>query len=272
MKSGIIRWTIYFVAVLAVGPVAGALIAMLRAADGGADATPLVSTTPVLGIGLALAAGILALIPGAAQAALVDTKAGLIASGLALAWPAYRSGSVAGLFHAAPTSGVLTRLAAEGVIVGVLALGIAVLVEAAGRRTMPKDAVPAPPIRDMLPALAAAVVAGAAAAWAIAQTPMTGQAFAAACVGGVAAGAAAHLVDPRVPLSLPMAAVALLAALGPLTGWLSGNPVAAARMGTLFPVATITPLHWAAGGLVGVPMGVAWAASMMEKKAEARPG
>jgi hypothetical protein len=66
-----------------------------------------------------------------------------------------------------------------------------------------------------------------------------------------------------------MGAVAALGVLAPLTGWFSGDAVAAARMGTLFPLATVTPLHWAAGGLFGVPMGVAWAASMMEKKSEA---
>ena len=270
-KTGTLRWAIYLLAALALGPLAGALIAALRAPDGGADATPLVSTAPVLGAVLALAAAAIALLPGLASAYLVDPKAGMIAAGLVLAWPAYRSGTVPGLLSGG-ADGVLPRLAAEGLLVGALAVGIAAAIERAGRRLGPPPAVKGPPIGSLLPALAAAVIAGSAAAWAIAQTPMTGQAFAAAVLGGVAAGAAAHLVDPRVPLSVVAGAVAALAVLGPLSGLLSGDAVMAARMGSLFPLAHVTPLHWAAGGLIGVPMGVAWAASMMEKKAEGKAG
>ncbi|MCC6659418.1 MAG: hypothetical protein IT437_00895 [Phycisphaerales bacterium] len=269
MKSGIIRWTIYLAAVLAIGPIAGMLIAGLRASDGALDATPLLSTTPLLGMGLALAAAALATIPGVLSAALVDPKAGLIASGMVLAWPAYRSASITGLFQSAPSSSVLVRLSIEGIAIGAMAIGVSWLVELAGRRrTPPTPKEKAPTLAELLPALGAAVVAGAAAAWAIAQTPLTGQAFAAACVGGVAAGAAAHLVDPRTPLTLGVAAVGVLGVVGPLTGFISGDVVTAARLGTLFPLASLTPLHWAAGGLAGVPMGVAWAASMMEKKPE----
>ncbi len=46
MRNGIIRWTIYLIALFVAGPAAGALVGAVHAVDGG-PASPLVSASPV---------------------------------------------------------------------------------------------------------------------------------------------------------------------------------------------------------------------------------
>jgi len=50
MKQTTTRWSVYLLALFLLGPVAGLLVASLRAPDGGHDATLLVNTTPVMGV------------------------------------------------------------------------------------------------------------------------------------------------------------------------------------------------------------------------------
>lgn len=271
MKNGIIRWTIYLLALFAFGPVAGALTAWVRAPDGGDQATPIVSTTPLLGVAAALAAVLVALIPAGAAARLVDARAAMIAAGLTLAWPAFRAGSVDGVIRSNGSAGVLRLLSLEGLILGAAGVAVAVVLaamhaKARGERNEPLFGPGIPQV------LVAGVLAGAAAAWLIAQTPLPGQAFAAAVAAGVAAGAAGHLVEIRAALPTFAAAIAVLAVLGPWTASVfavggAGNLLVAGRNGALFPLANLHGLDWISGGLVGIPMGVAWAGSMIDKRA-----
>jgi hypothetical protein len=122
-----------------------------------------------------------------------------------------------------------------------------------------------------LAVLPVAIIAGAAAAWFIGVTPLKGQAVFAAMLAGVVGAAVGRLVDFEAALPSLVLPIVALAVLGPLSGFaLAGgggsNVVHAAYKGTLFPLANITALDWIAGALIGVPAGVAWAGSMMEKK------
>ena len=62
--------------------------------------------------------------------------------------------------------------------------------------------------------------------------------------------------------------IAVLAIVGPLSGeaLASSGVVATTYKGNLFPLANISALDWIAGGLLGIPLGVAWAGSMIEKR------
>jgi len=122
-----------------------------------------------------------------------------------------------------------------------------------------------------LAVLPVAIIAGAAAGWFIGVNPHKGQAVFAAIAAGVIGGAAGRLVDFEVSLPSLMLPIVVLAVLGPLSGYAmagggGAQVVQAAYKGTLFPLANITALDWIAGALLGIPMGVAWAGSMTEKK------
>ena len=114
--------------------------------------------------------------------------------------------------------------------------------------------------------------AAAVAAWFIGVSPLKGQAVFAAIAAGVLGAAAGRLADVRVALPMLVIPIAALAVVGPFAssvpGVTGGPPavVATAYRGTLFPLANISALDWIAGGLLGIPLGVAWAGSMIEKK------
>ncbi len=286
MPKSILRWIIYLAAVLAAGPLAGLATAWLRAPDGGSDATPLASSSPVLGLAAGLGAVLLAMVVGLVAGRLVGIKAGMSAAGLVLAWAAWRTGTIDHIIRGAGSGRVLWRLAIEGVLFGAAGVAVALLLSRLGtpdhHDEHGRDAKPGDghePRRFSLdPKLlagpvAAGLVAGGVAAWLIAQTPLKGQAVAAAIIGAIAAAAAGRLVDYRAALPTLAIPIALLAVLGPLSGMVMGaspDVLVAGRNGALFPLANILPLDWIAGGLLGIPLGVAWAGSLIEKRTETK--
>lgn len=292
MRNAVTRWTIYFAALLVVGPLAGSLTAALRTPTGSTEATALVSSSPILGLGAAVAAVVLAGLVGLVAVRLVNVHSGMTAAGLVLAWATWRTGTVDELIRAARSDAPLVRLAFEGGIFGILGVALAALLVAAARPSDPEAPAEPPPRKGMKPrppaadaslrerlrrafpraeaaaGIGAGLLAGAAAAWLIAQEPLKGQALAAAVVGGVAAGVVGRLVDSRTPILGFFIAMATLAIAGPITGMLiapRGGAFAAVNTGTLFPLAVPLPLDWIAGALLGIPLGAAWAASMVEK-------
>jgi hypothetical protein len=62
----------------------------------------------------------------------------------------------------------------------------------------------------------------------------------------------------------------VLAIVGPISGAIAQSSTIVADMyaGNLMPLAAPLPLDWVAGFFVGVPMGLGWAASMIEKRLE----
>jgi hypothetical protein len=119
--------------------------------------------------------------------------------------------------------------------------------------------------------IGAGLLVGAIATWFVGYQALRGQAIAAATIGAVGAGAAAHLTaltmgkEPR-----PIAgyiSIALLAAVGPLAAmmWHGGGLQAALRAGPggILGMAVPISLHWVVGMLLGVPAGEGWAMSML---------
>lgn len=298
MKQAILRWVIYFVAILVIGPIAAAMIGALRTHDGGANASPLVSATPMMGVFALMGAGALALLTGVGATRLVGSmRAGMIAAGLVLVWPAYQSAELDDLVRARQSAEVLWNLAAEGFLVAMIMVAIAAVIillsgSMAGDddpahaphliagnvpRSSPESARPAAPLERIFGASAieglmvvvAGVLAGGLVAFLVANSPLRGQAIAAAIAGSVAAAAAGKLISHRVPLPLLVIPCALLAVIGPLLGAILGGGDAAVQTiyrGAFFPLAHVLPLDWLAGAFLGIPLGVSWAASMVESR------
>ena len=294
MKQTTTRWSVHLLALCALGPLAGYLVSTLRAADGGPDTSLLVNTTPVKGVIFGLISFALAGLIGVVGARFVtrndesgqprpDARAGLFAAGITLAWAAGRAGRVDVLIRSADSAGPMTTLAIEGLIVGTLGVLLAAVIYGVGK---PEEQVPgndkpatigaiigaikrvikAPGVQVAVPI---ATVVGAAGAWIAAASPLKGQTIGAAFVAGILAGGAGRVADQRTPAQSFMLCIGVLAVVGPLSIFIfkqGAGPVEAAVQGTMFSVAQIAPLDWVAGGMLGVPLGVAWAGSLIEKR------
>ena len=97
------------------------------------------------------------------------------------------------------------------------------------------------------------------------------QAFAAAVVGSILAGAVARFIGPYPGPVTAMLGLLILAVVAPLlTGMMAGaDLVESAYTGSMLNLGRLTPMLWASGALVGVPIGTAWAESMFERQPQA---
>ncbi|MBM4108126.1 MAG: hypothetical protein FJ255_04855 [Phycisphaerae bacterium] len=285
-----IKWGIGLTTFFVVGPIAGRATGALRSASGSAEVSLLRSDSPALG----LAAGLLAIAIAAAVAILgarlLSTRFGFGVASLTLAWAAWRTGTVPGVVRDAATHGssaraVMISFALEALVVGAAGLLLAWALYRVGRPSEGfKDATPAKPAGAVgvlslatLAVFVAAVVGGAAGAWFVGVEPLKGQAIAAAVAAGIAAGFAAEGAATAFKRSahpvLVMGAMALLGVLSPLAAaFLYGTRLdAMIYSGRIPPFAVALPLDHLAGTLLGVPLGLTWARSLMEKSASELP-
>ena len=137
------------------------------------------------------------------------------------------------------------------------------------------DGAPPDPLRsrDAL----ALLVSGSAAlpvVWFVASTPLRGQAVCAAVVGGMAAGLVGRLWSPHVQPILAPAGVVLAGTIGSwICGSLLPSDVAAAwARGDIPNLLMLTPIDWAVGGLLGVPIGYKIAGSFLGHESVAEAG
>lgn len=278
-----LRWAFTLAALLVVGPIAGLLTGALRNTDGSVHATCLVTESPMQGIlagvGVIVLAAALALPAGR----IFGPRFGLRTAGFVICWAAWRTGTVDELLRTAQGSAPLPRLALEGLILAVPAVAAAYLILRLSRSSVPAEieefavgADPAPKLLSLtsLAACAGGLIGAAFLGWLVAIEPLKGQAVFAAFFGGIAAGALGRLagsgvnkIVPPLPLVLSIVLVSILGPLSPLAVHGSGQAVLdASYAGTLFMLGNITPLDWLGGGLVGLPVGMAWVGSMMEKQ------
>lgn len=286
MLNAVLRYLVPLLALFAAGPLAGHLTGALRGRDGGGDASLLVCAAPGSGVVAALVVMALAILMGVIAARTLGHRMGLFSAGLVLAWAAWGTGRVDVILAQPHTEGALRMLSLEGLLVGVLGvIGAAVILRIPVMRfALPETRDPGHEhyhfveepteyFNSTAPmALAAAVAAGGVIVWLVAQETLKGQTFAAAAIAGVAAAAAARVAAPRVSSVWVFGAVALLAAASPLIASFKHptqmDVVQASLAGRLFVLARLLPLDWVAGAFTGVPIGLAWATSMVDRHAE----
>jgi hypothetical protein len=289
MTKSILR-TVYVVLVLlAVGPLSAALLAGLRDTDGGDGVTIL--TGGRIGAGLA---GLAVLALGATLAGVVGAKIfsagmGFAGAGLVFAWGAWNLGTLEEVLRRTRQGKESMALAVEGLLAvlvagAVMALTWIIAERAQGRDNKSSGGIGLIGVREKgstgvamtaVAAWALAACAGGVIAAIFAISAVKGQAVFAAFVGAIVAGvvaqtigAAQHVkVSPLVPalaMAVPAVAGPLIAALVAQQGW-----VPAMFAGSDFPLGRIVGLDWAAGLLLGVPVGMGWAGAMIDHRAPA---
>lgn len=293
MLRAIMRWTPGILALFAVGPIAGALTAAAHARDGGPEATALVAANPVIGLAGLLAAVFLAALLAIPTARFVDYRIATWTASFVLAWAAWRQASVDELIRVARPHSPMIALALEGLLAG--GLGVAIILAlnmAAAQRAEHGASTAPPPAASPASRLAAALrgesswagVALAAAVTAVLTAgvcallvlePLKGQAIFGVAVGsfaGAAAGTwASTLLGPATRDTPCFLGIAIAATLTPiLAHFMLGDRLLAASFAGTFPgFAAPIGLDWIAGGLMGVPGGVAAAGHLSNKPAPA---
>lgn len=269
MKQVVFRWSVVAVAALVIGPVAGWLTGMLRAPDGGLDATALLSVSPVLGVACTLAAVLLASAYGVLAARWLNFKWGLLCSGLIIAWAAWNSGRADAIIRRVQSPSAMWALAAEGLVFGVVGVIACWLVTRASDARAAGVGADEGTRSDSVKAAITGVVVGGIAAFAVARSEMVGQTFAAAAAAGAIGTLVGRIVGHRACVPASMLACPALAFIGPVAAVVmhgSGLRDAMYR-GDLFPLARVMPLDWLAGMFIGTALGVSWAGGMVERHA-----
>lgn len=276
MIRSIGRWLCPTLSLFVLGPAAYLVTSSLGRADGLPDATLLLSSTPVLGLLAGAIVFALAWLAGVLAARLVSPFSGLTHAGFVLAWAAWGTGPILPLVRAGTSpDGALRTLALEGLLVAGLSAVLAVLIARAAP-TVRAESSDDPPESGrfdsrLIGAFAVAIMAGAVASWIVAREPLKGQAIGAAAAAGIAAAVAARvLTSAATPAAFFVAAVGALGAVSSAyaaaTAPSGDRTLALLYAGTMTPLASITPLDWAAGAFLGVPLGLAWAASLVGRK------
>lgn len=290
----ILRWSLLVASLLFVGPACSLPLASLRDADGGSATSMLISTSPGIGIlgGLLVFAG--AGLVGVIGAHAFSMGWGFVCSGLVLAWGAWRIAPIDTLIRRSQGPGELPWLAAEGLLAVALAIVLAVVIThiARSRQASPVARASLAPLRPGLhlliehddiakiaPAagmatLAASLAAGAV-AYVVAASMLKGQTFFAACAAGLASGVVVQLVATgqraKATPTLGVLALVVPALAAPIIAQVTQGDaiVREAFAGTLFPPARVLSLDWAAGAMLGVPMGMGWAGAILDTRAVA---
>jgi len=265
------RWIMIAIAVLIVGPVAAWLCRPIHAADGGMPSTMLVNSSVGAAIVRTLLALALAALFGAGVSRLLGWRMGSFVAGVALAWPAWEHAGIAPLLRATADPGIMNTIAIESVVLVGLALAASLLffrLDPGIDRRPNAIAGAVPGVGGVIAAALAAGTLAGIVALLIAIGDQRAQAFAAAAVAGIAAGTVARFIGPSQSPIVGMLGLLLAAVVAPLLTGLMAGPdlVESAYIGSMLNLGRLTPMLWASGALVGVPIGTAWAESMFDRQ------
>ncbi len=274
MAESALRWTFSILAIFLVGPLLALLISGLRAIDGSHDLSLIINAKPGLGLALGLCVIIGAGIFGLVASKIVTRGTGMASVGLVVVWSAWQMGTVDHIVRSNP-DGPLTKLAIEGLLVGLVGVLFATLIDITCKGSREKiKSVFALPDSAFFASIVAGVLVGGVVAWFVGYQTLKGQALFAAFLGSIGAGAAAQLTammlgkDPRSMTGF--LSIAVLAAVAPLAAmYFHGTGLQqAVRAGPngFFGAAVPVSLDWVVGMFLGVPVGQAWGASMLEKR------
>lgn len=271
MRNALVKWILILAALLLVGPVCGWLMAGVHGVDGSHQATALVSHKPLVGVVRTIAAIALAGAIGLVASRQCGLGVGLFCAGLATVWAAGNSGTVVGILNATRDAGVLVPLAINGAGVAVLGSAVIFAICRAGQaKSATKLPEPSALTVESLYAIAAALLAGGFAAWFIAREGSKGQTIAAAAGAGAIGATVARVVAPDAARWVVASAPLLLGVIGPIGARFvhKDGLLDDAFRNSLFALARPAPLDWLAGVLLGAPLGLSWAASILHGRLE----
>ena len=278
-----LRWGMLLLAFAVVGPLASLPLAAVRDADGGHAMSMLVNDGVFPGVLAALLVFAAALALGAAGSFLFSTGWACAYAGIVIAWGAYRCGTLEDIIRQSRSDAPLGMLAAEG-FACIMAAGIIAgviqrisvkrqgLALTRGALIVQGD-VPKIPAIAQVALIAGGVLAGVV-AYLAAVTDFKGQGIFAAFLASIFAGVAAQVVvkskGGQATVVLAVASIVIPAILGPAAAKiLQGSTIVeTAFAGNVFPLARVMGLDWAAGALLGVPVGLGWAGAMIDSRAD----
>lgn len=267
MIRATLRWAYLMGVLFILGPLCARLVTMFPAADGSPASGATLSVSPVSALMAVFAALAIAAVAGLIGARLYSQRTGFFAAGLALVWTPWSIGRMDDLVRVPMSRAVLPALAIDGAIIGALGVAVGLVIwlgsrkGAAGQREQPGFT------GGLLGPLIAIGVGGIA-AWAVSRSNDAGQALGAATLAALFGTLVGHVVDARSPDRAYLLSIWVLAVASPLIAMLGagGSTIERVYSGELFPPALIMPLDWVTGALLGIPMGSAWASSMLEKR------
>lgn len=278
MSREVIRNIVLAVELLLLGPLVGKLLTLLHAPDGGHAVTPLLSGSPALGIVLLVVVLFLASIVGILDGRAFGVRSGMAGMGCILGWAAFNTGKIEDILRDAAPLTISIKLAVEGLIISVAAVlfvrQLAMMSERDGQHGTgpgPELAISSLVRAPSLLAAGAACVGGLVGAWFVAFHGAKGQTLFAGLIGGIVAGgmaavisagseskSGARTVDPVISACMGLGLASVVAPFS--IAFLSGSdPLASALAGKMFPLGHLSGLDWAAGALVGIPIGLGWA-------------
>jgi len=277
IARSVLRWVMVLLALLVVGPLAGAMVERLQTPTGLSAPPPLLAAN--LGMGAAFLVAIMALAGGlgAITARLIGRGYGMGVAGVVIGWAAIRSATFDQILRDFDGHPPFVRLALEGAIAGLLSVLVAIAIDkAAGQSHQPR---PETGVRKALTshmtwsAVLAGMIAAAVVVWIVAFESLKGQTIAAGVFAGiVSAGVTQVLTNAQrgsVARVTPFITTMLVATLAPIAVMLiPGGPnlTVAAFSGRMPPVGRVMPLDWIAGAFMGFPVGLGWAKSILSSK------
>lgn len=274
MVKATFRWTLLLASLFALGPLAYAATRHLRDVDHGPAATLLVGDSMGAGVLAGLIVFAIAAVAGAIGARFFAFHTGLTAAGFVVAWGAWGLGTLDAIARRARDASDLPVLAIEGLLVMGVAIALTWGLERLAPKAPPASESPLNPAdtKGIAAGAIAAAVVGGLAIWIFCMTTYKGQTVACAALAGILGAAAAQLVAAFLGSSIgalpPMLGLAALALVGPLAARVMHDAqfVQAVFNAGVLPLAKPLSLDWAAGALIGVPIGLSWAGSMLERK------
>lgn len=267
MQRAVWKWGLVLGAMFVAGPLAAKAVGSVHSPGGSDSGTMLISESPLRSVLLTLVALLLAGVVGMLAAWRAGLRTGLFVSGVVVAWSAWSGARIDEVIRESQSAGAMWQLAIEGGLLGVIALGMAFAMDRISRSRRADARSDARVSFGTGLGLVVGLVVGGGAAWAVGRSTDAGQALAAATVGALVATVVGRVVDVHTPTWSYVSVITVLAVAGPASAGILHDDriVEATYAGHLLPLARMAPLDWIAGALLGVPLGSAWAASMIER-------
>jgi hypothetical protein len=270
MRDAIVKYGMFYGALLIVGAVAWRLTSLATDASGGHGTSLLISNKPGLSVAMGLAAVLIAAAMGVLAGKLVSARGGLLDMGVVLAWGAYGLGTLRHIVIAKAnaqtgvgTRTILTTLAVEAAVVGAIVVAAAWFIERTGKKDVFEsvdESDKAGGAGGVLTTVVCGAAGSAVGVWLIAQTGYKGQVIGAAMVGGILGGIIAYAFDRGTKLWALLAGCLVVSVAGPVVALVSGGGDAALHgaivAGTVSRWAQLTGLDGVAGACLGVPVGL----------------